>query len=49
MNYTELYETVKGYVENDFPDTSFTDSAGVSTITLSSTEQINTFFLKFKT
>jgi hypothetical protein len=42
MNYTELYETVKGYVENDFPDTSFTDSAGDS-ITLTSTEQVNTF------
>ena len=42
MNYTELYETVKGYVENDFPDTSFTDSAGNS-ITLTSNEQVNTF------
>ena len=30
-------------MENDFPDTSFTDSAGGSTITLTSTEQINTF------
>lgn len=43
MNYTELFETVKGYLENDFPDSSFTDSAGTGTATLTSTEQINTF------
>jgi len=42
MNYSQLFETIKGYCENDFPDTSFTDSAG-STATLTSTEQINTF------
>ena len=42
MNYSELFETIKGYCENDFPDTSFTDSGG-NTITLTSTEQINTF------
>lgn len=43
MNYQELFETIKGYVENDFPDTSWTDSAGTGTATLTSTEQINTF------
>jgi hypothetical protein len=42
MNYAELLETIKGYVENDFPDTSFTDSAGNSTI-LTSNEQVNRF------
>jgi len=42
MNYAELFETIKGYVENDFPNTQFTDSSGVST-TLTSTEQVNTF------
>ena len=42
MNYSQLFETVKGYVENDFPDTSFTGSSGDS-VTLTSTEQINTF------
>ena len=42
MNYATLYETIKGYCENDFPDTSFTDSAGNS-ISLTSTEQVNTF------
>lgn len=43
MNYQELFETIKGYVENDFPDTSWTDSAGSGTATLTSTEQVNTF------
>ena len=43
MNYATLFETIKGYVENDFPNTSWTDSAGTGTATLTSTEQINTF------
>lgn len=43
MNYQQLFETIKGYVENDFPNTSWTDSAGTGTATLTSTEQINTF------
>jgi hypothetical protein len=43
MNYAQLFETIKGYVENDFPDTSWTDSAGTGEVTLTSTEQINTF------
>jgi len=43
MNYSELFETIKGYVENDFPNTSWTGSDGSSTVTLTSTEQINTF------
>lgn len=43
MNYSELFETIKGYVENDFPNTSWTDSAGTGTVTLTGTEQINTF------
>ena len=42
MNYNQLFETIKGYCENDFPDTSFTDSGG-STATLTSKEQIDTF------
>ena len=42
MNYSELYETIKGYCENDFPTTSFTDSTG-SSVDLTSTEQINRF------
>jgi len=43
MNYSTLFETIKGYLENDFPATAFTDSAGTGTATLTSTEQINTF------
>lgn len=43
MNYATLFETIKGYVENDFPNTSWTDSTGSGTVTLTSTEQINTF------
>ncbi|MFN3706517.1 MAG: hypothetical protein ACK4WM_11060 [Thermoflexales bacterium] len=43
MDYAELFEAVKGYVENDFPDTSWTNPAGTGTVVLTSTEQINTF------
>ena len=43
MNYATLFETIKGYVENDFPDQDWTDSAGSGTATLTGTEQINTF------
>jgi hypothetical protein len=46
MNYQQLFETIKGYVENDFPDTSWTDSAGTGTATLTGTEQINTFIMQ---
>ena len=43
MNYATLFETIKGYVENDFPNTQFTDSTGSGTVTLTSKEQIDTF------
>ena len=42
MNYATLFETIKGYVENDFPDTEFSGSTG-STVTFTSKEQIDTF------
>jgi hypothetical protein len=42
MNYATLFETIKGYVENDFPNTQFSDPNG-STATLTSKEQIDTF------
>jgi hypothetical protein len=45
MNYAQLFETIKGYVENDFPNTSWTDSTGSGTVTLTSTEQIDTFIV----
>lgn len=38
MNYAQLVETIKGYTENDFPDTA--GSGGMT-----STEQINTFII----
>jgi len=42
MNYTTLFETIKGYVENDFPNTQFGDpTAAASTFT--SKSQIDTF------
>ena len=46
MNYSALFIAVKGYLENDFPSTVFTDSAGSSSSSaaaLTSTEQVNTF------
>jgi hypothetical protein len=42
MNYTQLFETIKGYVENDFPNTQFTDPSA-ATATFTSKEQIDTF------
>ncbi len=42
MNYNTLFETIKGYVENDFPNTQYTDPAS-ATGTFSSKEQIDTF------
>ena len=43
MNYSTLFETIKSYVENDFPDQDWTDSTGSGTATMTGTEQINTF------
>lgn len=43
MNYTTLFETIKGYVENDFPSTTFADTTGSGTATFTSVEQIKTF------
>lgn len=43
MNYATLFETIKSYVENDFPAQSWTDTAGSGTATFTGTEQINTF------
>lgn len=42
MNYAQLFETIKGYVENDFPSTQFSNSTG-GTGTYTSKEQIDTF------
>ena len=43
MNYTTLFNTIKAYVESDFPSTSFTGTDNTSTATVTSSQQINTF------
>jgi hypothetical protein len=42
MNYSELFERIKGYVENDFPNTQYGDPTAASA-TYTSKEQIDTF------
>jgi hypothetical protein len=42
MNYQELFETVKGYVENDFPDLQYGDPTANSQ-NFTSKEQLDTF------
>ena len=43
MNYQQLFDTIQGYVENDFPSTTVNDSSGSGTSTFTSKEQIDTF------
>ena len=43
MNYTTLFNTIKAYIESDFPATSFTATDNTSTATVTSSQQINTF------
>jgi hypothetical protein len=43
MNYTTLFDTIQGYVENEFPDTTVNSSSGSGTSTFTSKEQIDTF------
>lgn len=43
MNYATLFETIKGYVENDFPAVTWTNSAGDGTVSFTGTEQVNRF------
>jgi hypothetical protein len=43
VNYTTLFDTIQGYVENDFPDTTVNASSGSGTSTYTSKEQIDTF------
>ena len=42
MNYDTLFETIKGYTENDFPNTQYSDSSG-NLVNFTSKEQIDTF------
>jgi len=43
VNYTTLFDTIQGYVENDFPSTEVNSSSGSGTSTFTSKEQIDTF------
>jgi len=43
MNYTTLFDTIQGYVENEFPNTTVNASSGSGTSTFTSKEQIDTF------
>ena len=43
MNYATLFETIKSYTENDFPNQDWTSSAGSGTVTFTQKEQIDTF------
>ena len=42
MTYNELFETIKGYTENDFPNTQYGDPSAVNT-NFTSKEQLDTF------
>ena len=42
MNYITLFETIKGYCENDFPNTQFGDPTAANA-TFTSKEQVDTF------
>ena len=42
MTYNELFETIKGYTENDFPSTQYGDPTAAS-VNFTSAEQVNTF------
>jgi hypothetical protein len=43
VNYQQLFNTIQGYVENDFPSTTVNSSSGSGTSTFTSKEQIDTF------
>jgi len=43
VNYTTLFDTIQGYVENEFPSTEVNSSSGSGTSTFTSKEQIDTF------
>ena len=49
MNYTQLFNTVKTYTENEFPSTTFTGTDGVTTVTTLSNTQVNTFITQAET
>jgi hypothetical protein len=46
MDYTDLFNTIKTYCENDFPTTSFTGNNNESIINSLGSTQINTFIMQ---
>lgn len=49
MNYTTLFQTVKNYCENEFPSTTFTGTDGSTSVTTTSSTQVNTFITQAET
>ena len=49
MNYTELFNTIKTYTENEFPGTTFTGTDGSTVVTVASNTQVNTFITQAET
>lgn len=43
MNYSTLFKTIQGYLENDFPSFAGVDSSGSGTSTFTAKQQIDTF------
>jgi hypothetical protein len=43
MNYSALFNTIQGYVENDFPSGTFASSTGSGTSSFTAKQQIDTF------
>jgi hypothetical protein len=43
MDYTTLFNTIKTYTENEFPETTFSGTDGVTSVTTLSPAQINIF------
>jgi hypothetical protein len=49
MNYSQLFAEVKSYLQNDFPQSVFTDQTGNGALNVSSKEQIDTFITQAET
>lgn len=49
MNYTELFNTIKTYTENEFPGTTFTGTDGSTAVTVASNAQVDTFITQAET
>ena len=49
MNYTTLFQTIKTYTENDFPNTAFTGTDNSSVVITPPSDQINVFIQQAET